>query len=234
MDPAAILDFIRATPPGGDVRAADDLVLFRVDKARFRYGQSYALLRGDRMVLVDAVHAATRAAVDRWRGTHAPALLVLTHSDLVGQAFGPLGELSDWLGAPVLVHSADRPGGAGRPIEEAGDLLDAHGLSYAHVPGHTPGSVALYARPERYLFAGDAAVGPRYDDDAGGFTHPPIADADWPAFRAGWAAVDGPVSAVLPLHGRPALDVGGPSAASGQGFDALRRDLLTPGNVMRA
>ena len=226
MDTAAILDRIRATAPGDDVQATDDLVLFRVDKARFRYGQSYALLRGDRMILVDAVHAATRAAVDRWRETYAPALLVLTHSDLVSQAFGSLGELSDWLGAPVLIHSADRPEGAGRSIEEAGDLLSDHDLEFVHIPGHTPGSVALYARPERYLFCGDAAVGSRYDDDAGGFTHPPISDADWPAFRAGWDGVDEAVRAVLPLHGRPAFAV--------NDFDALRRDLVVPGNVMRA
>ena len=225
MDTAAILDRIRAAPPGDDVQATDDLVLFRVDKFRFRYGQSYALLRDGQMILVDAVHAATRAAVDRWRETHAPALLLLTHSDLVSQAFGSLGELSDWLGAPVLIHSADRPGGAGRSVEEAGDLLDAHDLEAVHIPGHTPGSVALYARPERTLFAGDAAVGARYDDDAGGFTHPPISDADWPAFRAGWDGIDAPVRAVLPLHGRPAFAV--------EDFDALRRDLVVPGNVMR-
>ena len=227
MDTAAILDRICATPPGRDVQATDDLVLFRVDKVRFRYGQSYALLRGDRMILVDAVHAATRAAVDRWRETHAPALLVLTHSDVVSQAFGSLGELSDWLDAPVLVHPADRPSGAGRSTEEAGELLDAHGLEVVHVPGHTPGSVALYARPEQYLFAGDAAVGPPYGagPDAG-FTHPPISDADWPAFRAGWMSVPASVSALLPLHGQPSL--------GGENFDALRRGFLTPGHVMRA
>ena len=57
------IDQIRQTNVGESVRLGD-LTLFRIGKARFRYGQSYALLRDDATVLVDAVHAATRAAVD--------------------------------------------------------------------------------------------------------------------------------------------------------------------------
>ena len=253
MDTAALLDGIRVTPPGQSAQLAGDLALFRVAKARFRYGQSYALLRGDATVLVDAVHAATRGAVDGVLADAAPvAALLLTHSDLLGQAFGPVEDLADWLGAPVVIHEADRRGTSARPItfggradDDANGLLADLGLMAYPVPGHTPGSVVYAAWPERYLFCGDAAVGPAYSGrggaGVGAWSHPPIADADWDAFEDGWRAVSVPPRAVLPLHGRPALrlDAGD---HDGSLLDDLRlgpdgapeRGVLDRGNEMRA
>ena len=249
-----LLDRIRQSSPGTSVRVADDLALFRVAKARFRFGQSYALLRDDATVLVDAVHASCRDAIDEVLADAAPpALLLLTHSDLLGQAWGPPQALADWLGAPVVIHPADRQGTAALALgsDEADRLLDRLGVDAYPVPGHTPGSTVFAARAEGYVFCGDAAVGPSYDGrtgpGVGEWSHPPVSRADWPAFEDGWHAVAGPARALLPLHGQPAfqrdsegsealLDLLRSGAASGAEADraAFARGVLDPANTMRA
>lgn len=251
---ADLLDRVRQSPPGISVRLADDLALFRVAKARFRFGQSYALLRDDATVLVDAVHASCRDAIDGVLADAArPALLLLTHADLLGQAWGPPQALADWLGAPVAIHQADRRGTAARPVtfgerapDDVNGLLVDLGLRATPVPGHTPGSLVTVSR-EGYVFCGDAAVGPSYDGrtgpGVGEWTHPPIAEPDWDAFEAGWRAVVGPARALLPLHGQPAFG----DRADGTLLDLLRlgggveagrlafaRGVLDPSNTMRA
>ena len=220
-----IIQQINQTAPGEDIQALDNLVLFRVDKHRFRYGQSYALLRGNSMVLVDAVHQATRAAVDRWREQYTPVGLVLTHSDLLSQAFAPMSKVVAWLEAPVFIHSQDRQGQAVQPIEEAQEWLAQHQLRYFHVPGHTPGSVMLYAEPERFLFTGDSAIGANYERDTLAYTHPPIGASDWKGFEQAWQQIDISVQALLPLHGKPdfALD----------SLENFKKSLLVPDNVMQ-
>ena len=225
MNPAEIIRKIRQTNPGQDVQALENLVLFRVDKQRFRYGQSYALLRDNQMVLVDAVHQATRAAVDRWRERYTPVALFLTHSDLLSQAFGPMSKVAEWIDAPVLIHSQDRRGQAVQPVEEAGDLLKQHQLRYFHVPGHTPGSSMLYSEPEQFLFTGDSSVGDNYEKETADFTHPPISSSDWERFEGGWNKVTVPVQGLFPLHGRPAFAL--------DDLATFKQQLLVPENEMR-
>ena len=225
MNPSDIIQKIHQTAPGQDVQVLDNFVMFRVDKHRFRYGQSYALLRGDQMILVDAVHRATRDAVDRWREKYTPVALILTHSDLLSQAFGPMSKVSEWLDAPVLIHSQDRNGQAVQHIEEADELLRQHQLRYFHVPGHTPGSLMLYAEPEQFLFTGDSAVGDNYEKETISFTHPPMSQTDWKLFSRAWYAVDIPVQGIFPLHGKPAFAPGN--------LAEFKQSLLVPENVMR-
>ena len=253
-DSDRLVETIRQSAPGQSVRLADDLILFRVARARFRFGQSYALVRDDHTVLVDAVHAATRDAVDAVLADAPPvAVLLLTHSDLLAQAWGPPEALADWLGGPVVIGDADRQGTTARPLTDgrrqtgdADDLVRGLGLTPIPVPGHTPGSVVTVAG-EGYVFCGDAAVGPTYDDrtgpGVGEWSHAPIAPADWPAFAQGWdrvadAAPD--AGALLPLHGRPAwAEPGAPSLldALRHGDDRLAafgRGVLDRENEMRA
>lgn len=225
MNATTIIQKINQTRPGQDVPVLDNLVMFRIDKHRFRYGQSYALLRDDQMILIDAVHQATRAAVDRWREKYTPVALVLTHSDLLSQAFGPMSKVSDWLSAPVLIHSQDRRGQAVQPIEDANELLEQHQLSYFHVPGHTPGSLMLYAEPEQFLFAGDSAIGANYEKETINFTHAPIDSLDWKGFEQGWNEVTVPVRSVFPLHGKPAFAL--------DDLAEFKQRLLVPDNVMQ-
>ena len=225
MNTTEIIQNINQKAPGQDVPVLDNLVMFRVDKQRFRYGQSYALLRGDQMILVDAVHQATRAAVDRWRERYTPVALFLTHSDLISQAFGPMSKVAEWIEAPVLIHSQDRNGQAIQPVEEAEELLAQHQLRYFHVPGHTPGSSLLYTEAEQFLFVGDAAVGNNYEKEATSFTHAPISSSDWTTFERAWKAVNVPVRGLFPLHGQPAFAL--------EDLEAFKRQLLVPDNVMR-
>ena len=87
-------------------------------------------------------------------------------------------------GAEILLHPADRARSVGlnagaiarrltrlpATIDLAdGDLLPGlGGLRVIHTPGHTPGSVCLYAEARGLLFVGDAL----WRDDAGAL-HPP-------------------------------------------------------------
>jgi glyoxylase-like metal-dependent hydrolase (beta-lactamase superfamily II) len=219
------LNDIRNARPGQAVSIRPDLDLFRVPKQRFRNGQSYALYHDDHIVLVDAVHAITRDAVrDRLNGRRVSALL-LTHSDLLGQAFGKPAELSEWLGgAPVLINSYDTLGYDGlHPIESNTPLLEDLGIAYHHVPGHTPGSTAYLHLPTGYLFTGDIIVGNNYEKAEQHFTHAPIADTDWALNKAGWQGIpEAGVKAVLPLHGQPSFGKDAFQRARAAGLDRGR------------
>jgi glyoxylase-like metal-dependent hydrolase (beta-lactamase superfamily II) len=109
------------------------------------------------------LHAAIRdlgrspAEITRFVVTHG-------HPDHVGGAAG----------APVLMHPADRDRAlhlnagtiarrlAVRRLQATTDLGDGQilpvlgGLRVVHTPGHTPGSVCLYAERDGLLFSGDA------------------------------------------------------------------------------
>jgi glyoxylase-like metal-dependent hydrolase (beta-lactamase superfamily II) len=54
-----------------------------------------------------------------------------------------------------LFASITRPPTAIRPIEDGDVLPILGGLRVVHTPGHTPGSVCLYAPRDRLLFTGD-------------------------------------------------------------------------------
>jgi glyoxylase-like metal-dependent hydrolase (beta-lactamase superfamily II) len=54
-----------------------------------------------------------------------------------------------------LFASITRPPTAVRPIEDGDVLPGLGGLRVVHTPGHTPGSVCLYAPRDRLLFTGD-------------------------------------------------------------------------------
>lgn len=221
----AHLTAIRAAIPGQSVRINDDLWLFRVPKQRFRNGQSYALRHGERTILIDAVHAITRDAVDRVLAQRPAAALLLTHSDLIGQAFGTPAELSKWLGGvPVLINSYDTLGRTDLyPIESNTPLLEDLEIAYHHVPGHTPGSTAYLHLPTGYLFTGDIIVGNNYEKPTQHFTHAPIRDADWPLYRVGWENIpEAGVKAVFPLHGQPSIGPGAFAAARTAGLDRKR------------
>lgn len=200
---------LRNLADGSGVELIPGLTFFRVPKARFRRGQSYALTHNGKTVLVDAVHAITREAVDELSARHPrPAALLITHSDLLKQAFGPPAELSKWLdGAPVLINSYDAMGYDGlHPVESNTPLLEELGFSYHHVPGHTAGSTAYLHMPTGYLFTGDIIVGNNYENEQQRFTHPPIAENDYELNAAGWANIPAHgVKAVLPLHGQPSF-----------------------------
>ncbi|MEM2089188.1 MAG: MBL fold metallo-hydrolase [Thermoproteota archaeon] len=105
-------------------------------------------------------------------------LLTHCHPDHVGGAL----ELKELTGAKIAIHKDDADYVAGRkklppikgpiPLEitrfppppliqpdlllNDGEIID--GLKVIHIPGHTPGSIALYDQNRRILFTGDALL----------------------------------------------------------------------------
>jgi glyoxylase-like metal-dependent hydrolase (beta-lactamase superfamily II) len=116
-------------------------------------------MRGSLPRLHAAIRALGRSPADIGR-------IILTHGhpDHAGGAAG----------APVLMHPADRDRAlhlnvgtiarqlALRGLSPTTDLIDGQllpvlgGLRVVHAPGHTPGSVCLYAERDGLLFSGDA------------------------------------------------------------------------------
>ena len=224
-DPASF-----AAVADGDAYAiAEALTGFRVPKHRYRRGTTYALARPEGYVLVDAVHEVTaRALAEHLAGRPVLAVLI-THADLLRQAFGPPPMLSRCFnGAPVVVHAADAVIPGTTSTEAAAELLDRLDLDVYHLPGHTPGSVAYRDRVHGYLFAGDAVVGRPFGDDPARQTasHPPIAADDYEAYVAAWRSVTDRVTTVLPLHGEPLL--------GGGALDEAVAAAADPARVMRA
>lgn len=89
--------------------------------------------------------------------TKLPLMVVHTHADgdhTGGDSF--FGEISlheaDW-----LRYQKDHPANTPHSFLQRGQVLDLGGveLEVIHVPGHTPGSIALLDRQRRTLFAGD-------------------------------------------------------------------------------
>ncbi len=189
---------------GAAFEVGENVHAFRVPKHRFRKGNTYALSRPEGVILIDAIHQVTAAALNKHLAGRKVLAVLLTHSDLVQQAFGPPKLLSHCFNnAPVLIHSADATAADLTHLEAAGELLESLGISYFHIPGHTPGSVLYRTEPEQLLFAGDGVIGRRYgsNPEEESASHAPIDDADWEGFVEGWASVLPPIEAVLPLHG---------------------------------
>src|SRR5438045_1084544 len=154
----------------------------RVHRVPLIGATAFAILE-DEITVIDAgmrgslprLHAAIRA-LGRSPAEIARFVVTHAHPDHLGGAGG----------ADVLLHPADRDralrlnaGTIARrlalrrashtlPIAD-GDLLPVlGGLRVVHAPGHTPGSVCLYAEREGVLFSGDALW-----HDAGGVLHRP-------------------------------------------------------------
>jgi glyoxylase-like metal-dependent hydrolase (beta-lactamase superfamily II) len=90
------------------------------------------------------------------------AAVVLTHSHI--DHIGGLGVIVEEFGWPVIAHRDELPA-----LESAGVRVDrtvrdgetwpaAGGLTFAHLPGHTAGSLAVWHPATRTLIAGDALV----------------------------------------------------------------------------
>ena len=134
---------------------------FSLDGQDFAVDNNVWLIGDDRQVLViDAAHdpEAILAAV----GGRRLSAIVCTHghNDHIDAA----PQVAEATGAPILMHPADQvlwrmlyPG-----TRPDGDLADEEVIEIAatplrvlHTPGHSPGSVCLYAPALRVVFSGD-------------------------------------------------------------------------------
>ncbi|MGB3180420.1 MAG: MBL fold metallo-hydrolase [Cyclobacteriaceae bacterium] len=222
---SSLIQSIESRQDGESLEAGRNLYLFRVPKFRHRHAQTYALLYNKEMVLIDAVHDITRPAVEELRKNYRIAGILLTHSDLIDQAFGTMDEVAEWAGADIYAHHADHKEQNIKDLSglQQGPLAEYH-IQFRHIPGHTPGSCVYYDPGMGRLFTGDSAVGSAYGSADTGFTHPPVEEEQWPAFKDGWENVNFNVVEVYPLHGKPATE--------GIDLEELKKNMQDPGRVM--
>ena len=134
---------------------------FNLDGGSWAVDNNVWLIGDEQSVLiVDAAHDAAAIAAAVGGRTVIGIVCTHAHDDHVGAA----PELSDLLGAPVWLHPADEPLWQQRHPDRRPDdgLHDGQQFSVGgqpievlHTPGHSPGSVCLYAPVSGAVFTGD-------------------------------------------------------------------------------
>jgi glyoxylase-like metal-dependent hydrolase (beta-lactamase superfamily II) len=205
-EPRALFDDLLALPIGDPPALANGYV-----------SHAYALLAGNKIVLIDAAYDHHKPAIDELvRGGRSIAAVVLTHRHVLGHG-DLLRSLQADLGAPILLHPLDVERGSqkapGTRFDDptSAPALAALDLDVRHFPGHTPGGVLLYWRAHGgVVFTGDSAMGPSLDDARAGSKmarRPPLPfNEDDELLRANWAAFDRAPASLLSLHGQPIVD----------------------------
>lgn len=146
--------------------------VFTLDGQSFDVENNVWLVGEDSVVVVDAAH--DEAAILTAVGGRPVTAVVCTHghNDHVNAAV----DLADRVEAPIYLHPADRmlwdavhPLRA--PDRELTDGIRIGPLEVLHTPGHSPGSVCLYAADLGCVFSGDTlfaggpgATGRSYSD----------------------------------------------------------------------
>jgi hydroxyacylglutathione hydrolase len=202
-----------------------------------RVGHVYLVDAGDGPVLVDTGMRGSERRVLRSleRAGRRPSdirTIVLTHCDL--DHLGSVAALARLTGAAVAIHELDAPVLAGTaPPQKGGRVMAAlfrltgfrpvtpdvllrdgdvvGGLRVLHVPGHTPGSVAL-VRDDGVVCSGDALLGDRH-----GGIRPPDPRLAWDpaqAVASGERVRAACTRLLLPGHGRPVRLAPTPDAAA--------------------
>jgi glyoxylase-like metal-dependent hydrolase (beta-lactamase superfamily II) len=149
---------------------------FSLDNETVRVENNVWIVGDDQeCVIIDAPHDATEI-LRVVAGRRVVAILCThAHNDHVGAA----PELATAVTAPVLLHRDDRPlWQLTHDVPPDGELRDGDEIEVAgltlealHTPGHTPGSVCLYAKDLATVFTGDTlfnggpgATGRRFSD----------------------------------------------------------------------
>lgn len=138
---------------------------------------------------------------DEVRAERRLSLSTHTHAQDLGIDSSELGVAGDWLLTHLPNHEFDPrayrqlPAPLTRHLDD-GDWIDlgSCALEVLHLPGHTPGSIALYDAERAELYSGDVI----YDDDL----LDSLPESDIPAYRASLRRLRAlPVTLVRPGHG---------------------------------
>lgn len=180
---------------------------------------AYAIVDGERVLLVDAVHRSQleqlRALIEAGKRV---AGMVITHRHVVAQG-NVLRALYAKLRIPIYLHPLDAAHPQVRPIEipfhdpcAAGGVARSFGVEPMLFPGHTAGHVVLYWRAHGgILFCGDSARGVPGSGGAPRVVRtPPMYSEDDAQLSRGWALFNRPLSGLCPLSGQPVVGRGEP------------------------
>ncbi|QCW99455.1 hypothetical protein FGM00_04770 [Aggregatimonas sangjinii] len=188
----------------------DNVYTIKADKHRYRYGNMYIIVHQEhkKLLLIDAVRDESVQSLKNWMANgYSISGVFLTHRDLLGQAYAPLHEISEDLGnAPIFIHPDDTPKNSNAlfDITCAIDIFTDFNVQVHHSPGHTPGSVVIYAEMNGgILFTGDSAVGSPYEEEQYYFERPPNNEENDERLRGFWENVEQRFKHILPLHGKP-------------------------------
>ena len=130
-----------------------DRIIGQIEEAGYRLSQLHTIV----LTHAHADHARSAAELARRSGA-----AVVAHQDeapYIKQtepmpAASPAQRLMNWLGERFMFRSS--PCQVDRLVGD-GDLVEAlGGMRVIHMPGHTPGSMALYQPERQILFCGDA------------------------------------------------------------------------------
>ncbi|GAA0871689.1 hypothetical protein GCM10009117_08350 [Gangjinia marincola] len=208
------LDQLRTAVYGHPEKILSDTFLMKIPKHVYRFGNTYAIRHLDyqKILLIDAVRPENKEALQHFKDSgYEIAGIVLTHGDLLDQAYTSLDEIANEWDTTIYMHLMDakNQSGAVEDVMTEPDALKAFGLKVYHMPGHTSGSIMLYTGiNEGMLFTGDSAVGSPYESDEYYFERPPITNeqTDYGLIEA-WRSFNEPVRHMLPLHGKPQFDM---------------------------
>ena len=210
-----ILSEIKEADYGERILIVPDTFLLKVAKFRYRYGNSYMIRHINRkeILLIDVVHESSKNTIDELisDGYDIQALL-LTHGDLIDQAYTNMSQLSrDLNSAPIFAHPLDSKKSSAdiKDIMKSNAIFEKFSLEVYHAPGHTGGSVLLYTPINGgMLFTGDSAVGSPYDNEKFYFERPPIEETSMDSgLAASWKFFRKPFKHILPLHGKPEFNL---------------------------
>ncbi len=212
IDVFSRLDELRTAVYGEPVLILPDSFLLKFDKHQHRYGNGYVIRHRNRrdLVLIDAVRPEHQSTLERYKkdGYKIKAILI-THRDIVKQAYKPLHEIAEEFDSNYFIHSLDSDDNDhALNITGYHDVFKDFDLSVFHTPGHTSGSVIIYCGINKALYTGDSAVGSPYESDKYYFERPPIeSDQNDLALRESWMSISVDFEHILPLHGKPQFDL---------------------------
>ncbi len=209
------LDELRTAIFGTVHKILPETFLMKTEKFQHRFGNTYAVrhTNGKEIILVDAVRPENKMALQGFleKGYKISAVL-LTHGDLLAQAYGSMAQIKEDLGgAPIFIHPLDMHGQEKdlKDITAKHDVLKHFDISIFHFPGHTGGSAIIHSGLNGgMLFTGDSAIGSRYELDDYSFVRPIIEEhtKDF-GLAESWKNFDSDFEHVLPLHGKPQFDL---------------------------